>query len=117
MLRRGHPGLSVTRGHPGLPVTHSDAFAVPVRSRSETEETQPPFLQEAPEPFPSCLHSQSICALVQRGFSATNKTKIGAPLSLPTTHWPTVNSDSVMKLGAVLVGTGWLSQMKAVEES
>lgn len=99
----------------GLNVTHSDAFAVPMRSRSETEETQPPFLQEACEPFSSCPHFPAYIVLsCSGGFSAINKTK-SEHLSLSTTHWPTVNSDSVMKLGA-LVGTG-ASEMKAVEES
>lgn len=41
-----------------------------VRSRSEAEETQPPFLQEAPEPLPSCLHSQpTLCSRAAGVFS------------------------------------------------
>lgn len=75
------------------------------------------FFRRLQSPFLPAYTPSLHCALVQRGFSATNKTKIGAPLSLPTTRWPTVNSDSVMKLGAVLAGTRWLSQMKAAEES
>ena len=102
--------------HLGLSVTQPDGFTLPqalqvqdwrnTATNSLVDSRALSFL-----PTFSSLH----CALMQRGFSAINKTKI-ASTSLSIYH-TLANGEFRLchEVGGVLAGTRWLSQMTAVE--